>query len=281
MRPISPREVGVEELAERRLPDPRRHLEAFADERCRAAPAQSAGPACSPGSPRTNAGSTGSVSVASAVSHSACTSGWPLDACGSAPSSTSPTVRSRVVDGEALRHQRAHRVPDDHRRPHAEGVHERRDVAGEVGVAVAVGPAGVAVPALGDGNRPDRRRQVRQHRLERAPRVGDAVQEDHRRAVRIAALDVLERDAGGEGQPPPPSSPRTAVRHRCRSRGRSRPSARRPNRDPVSVTSARASAALRRASTMSACASFFCARSACTRPVSAQPFSRLRLRSSQ
>ena len=54
-----------------------------------------------------------------------------------------------------------------------------------------------------------------------------------------------------------------------------------PKRDPGSVTSARASAALRRPSTISACASFFCARSACTSPVSAQPFSRLRFRSSQ
>ena len=65
---------------------------------------------------------------------------------------------------------------------------------GEVGVvrgAVAAGGAiGVAVAALGDREGVDRLRQSLEERLEGAPRVRVAVQEDDRHAGRIALLDV-------------------------------------------------------------------------------------------
>ena len=54
-----------------------------------------------------------------------------------------------------------------------------------------------------------------------------------------------------------------------------------PNREPLNVTSALAQAFLKRASTNAASSFLFCAFKACIRPYSAQPFSRLRFRSSQ
>jgi hypothetical protein len=53
-----------------------------------------------------------------------------------------------------------------------------------------LGPFGVAVTAHGHGERPDRLGQQGQQRLPGALRVGDPVQQQHGRAVWIAALDI-------------------------------------------------------------------------------------------
>jgi hypothetical protein len=66
-----------------------------------------------------------------------------------------------------------HRVADDHRALDREPVEERDDVRSEVvGMVAAQGAARVAVPALRARERAHRRRQGRQHELERSPRVG-------------------------------------------------------------------------------------------------------------
>jgi hypothetical protein len=102
-----------------------------------------------------------------------------------------------VVEREALGNRTPHRVADDDGRVEGERVHERREVGREVGHAVAGGGAvGVAVPALGEGEGADGGRQGSEHPLERMPGVGDAVQEHHRDAGRVALLGVGEPDAG-------------------------------------------------------------------------------------
>ena len=52
------------------------------------------------------------------------------------------------------------------------------------------------MPPLREGEGVDARREQREHPLERAPRVGDPVQEDDGHAVSIALLHVLHTHAG-------------------------------------------------------------------------------------
>jgi hypothetical protein len=72
----------------------------------------------------------------------------------------------------------------------AGAVEDSDDVGGELLDPVAVVRLRrIAVTALGHGERADGRRKVREHGLERAPRVAQAMQQDDRHAVRVASLD--------------------------------------------------------------------------------------------
>jgi hypothetical protein len=89
-----------------------------------------------------------------------------------------------------------HRVPDHDGPLDAEGVEERNGVGSEVGLRVAGGRAlGVAMAALAEREGAEGGGQVRQHRRERIPRVGDAVEEEDGLAVGRAGLGVLEAHA--------------------------------------------------------------------------------------
>jgi hypothetical protein len=104
-----------------------------------------------------------------------------------------------VVEREPLGGVAPARVADDQRGLHADGVHEGRDVSDVVGEPVAVRRmVGVAVAALRRCVRVEGPRKSAEQGLPRAPRVGEAVQQDDRQAVRVAVLDVGERDAARE-----------------------------------------------------------------------------------
>ena len=97
----------------------------------------------------------------------------------------------RKVDGEALRHQRAHRVAGDDGPRDAAQLHEVREIGRQVArMIAAVRLVGIAEAALRQRDRADRARQVGQHRLVRQPRV-------------------RESRAAGSGASPPPAP----VRH--------------------------------------------------------------------
>ena len=102
-----------------------------------------------------------------------------------------------VVDRDAERVHRAHRVADDDGRCHLQRLHHGGGVGREVAGAVARRGIAAAVAAL--RQRDDvlvvgQPRQHRQHRLEGTPGVGDAVQQEQRRATAAALLDELEAE---------------------------------------------------------------------------------------
>jgi hypothetical protein len=102
-----------------------------------------------------------------------------------------------VIHHEPLRHHAAHRVPDDHRLRKVERIHEGADILGEVCVRVAFRRlARPAVPALRQREHTNGRRQPDEHRLERPPRVGRAVQADDGHARRQAVFRIFQCDAG-------------------------------------------------------------------------------------
>jgi hypothetical protein len=78
-------------------------------------------------------------------------------------------------------------------------LHERGNIRGIVSQQVPGGRrVGPAMAAHGDREHTISIRQVRQHELEGAPRVADAVQKDNRHAIGLSLRDVLKRNARGE-----------------------------------------------------------------------------------
>ena len=81
-----------------------------------------------------------------------------------------------MVDREALSGVAAAGLAGDHGGLESDGVHERRDVGGEVVCRYpARGTVGVAVTALRGRVGVDGLRQMREQRLKKPPRVGVAV----------------------------------------------------------------------------------------------------------
>jgi hypothetical protein len=193
------RKVGAHEFAERLPPDPGRHAETLGDEQIELRRGDRGGEGALLERPRQRR-----IDRIGEPRHGGLPErlhvGMTFEG-GEAAQQHQPRHPLRPVERKPQRHQRAHGVADDHRRRQLQGVAERGDVTGQGRVAVVVGAARSAVAALRDRQHPHVGRQVGQERLERAPGVGDAVQQDHGRRVARPALGVLERHAGGEGEP--------------------------------------------------------------------------------
>jgi len=80
-----------------------------------------------------------------------------------------------------------------------DGVHERREVRGEILGAIAVrGAAGIAVAALRDREGVNGVGQVREHSFERVPGVSDGVEKDHGNARDVSLLYIRKPDLAGK-----------------------------------------------------------------------------------
>jgi hypothetical protein len=87
-------------------------------------------------------------------------------------------------------------VADDDGRPEPKRIDERRHVGCEIARAVArYRGIRVTVPPLRQGERMNRRGQMRQHSLEGAPRVSHTMQEKHGNAGGLSLLDIGKIDS--------------------------------------------------------------------------------------
>lgn len=125
---------------------------------------------------------------------SRCCSANQLSRCKAAHTSTSPRAPG-MVDREALSDRGTHRVASDDGWAEVESVHECGQVLCEILRTITCGGTiCVAVTPLGKGESANGIGKVRQHALEGAPRIGDAVQQQHGRATGGPLFNVGEPD---------------------------------------------------------------------------------------